>query len=107
MEYLGYFGFLAFIFMMVYASYPARVRRLEKKVQKLKRENKERDKMSKLLQEFVGMDCLITFENTLGQKAKILCVDDEWVKIGIARKNKTDVIKLVRIENISEVQVEE
>ena len=69
--------------------------------------------MSKMIEGLKGRDCTIWFEESpisIGVK-KVKChvvdVDEEWIKIVVTNKKDKNETKLVRIDKVSEVEIEE
>ena len=110
MEYLGVF---AFIMMLVYVSYPGKVKRLEAKVKRMERKQKGENAMSKLINELKGKECKIKSEDALvlvgseEMSCLVLDTDDEWIKVQFVDKKNNTITKLLRIENIDEIQIME
>ncbi len=65
--------------------------------------------MSKLINDLVGKKCTIiagdSFETK--QECTIIDADDEWVKIQYVDKKSNLITKLMRIEDIGSVEVQE
>lgn len=77
-------------------------------------EKAERDNyMSRLIDDLVGEQCTIKSEAILNFAGKtelsctILDADDEWMKICYTDKKNKQVTKLLRIEAIDEIEIEE
>ena len=108
---MEWIGLVAFVFVLCYASYPGRVKRLETTIKKLERQQKGENVMSKLISELVQKDCKIKTEDALQLvgSTELLChvldADDEWIKVSFADRKKNQITTLLRIENISEVEI--
>lgn len=76
---MEWIGLVALALILCYASYPGRVKRLEATVKNRKA--------------------------TKGRKCHVLDADDEWIKVSFTDKKKNQITKLLRIENISEVEI--
>ncbi len=104
-------GLLALVLILCYSGYPGRVRKLEKKVKQLELQQKGESAMSKLMEELVGRHCRITSDEgvVLVGKTDIDCMvldcDGEWVKIRYTDRKKRETVRLMRIENISGVEL--
>ena len=67
--------------------------------------------MSKLICDLVQKECKIKTEDALQLvgNTELVChvldADDEWIKVSFMDKKKKQVTKLLRIENISEVEI--
>ena len=108
---MEYFGLLAFALVMCYSGLPGKVKHLEAKVKKLSKNQKGESYMSKLINELVGKDCIIKSDlglELVGRtdiKCKVIDVDDEWIKLTFTDKKNKVVTKILRIENIDEVEI--
>ena len=108
---MEYLGVIAFIIMLGYASYPGKVKHLEAKVKRLERKQKGEIAMSKLINELKDKECKIKSEDALvlvgseEMTCLVLDTDDEWIKVQFVDKKKNTIIKLLRIENIDEIQI--
>lgn len=110
---MEWIGVIAFVLVIYYASYPKKVRRLESIVKRLEKKQRGENSMSKLIQELVGKECKIKSEEALQLvgnnelKCSVLDADDEWIKIQYINKKNHEIVKLLRIENIDEIEVTE
>lgn len=109
---MEWFGIIALIIILCYSSYPNKVKHIEAKVKRLERKNKGENSMSKLISELVDKKCKIKSDDALDLvgstelKCMVLDTDDEWIKVKFTDKKKNNqVIKLLRIENIDEIEV--
>lgn len=108
---MEYFGVFAFIIMLAYSSYPGKVKKLEAKIKKLERNQKGENVMSKLINELVGKECKIKSEDVLllvgsdEMKCVVMDCDDEWIKVQYTDKKNNVITKLLRIENVDEVEI--
>ena len=108
---MEWIGLVAFVFVLCYASYPGRVKRLETTIKKLERQQKGENVMSKFISELVQKDCKIKTEDALQLVGStellfhVLDADDECIKVSFADRKKNQITKLLRIENISEVEI--
>lgn len=105
MEYT-HFPLLMFLFVVM-IFYSIRIKRLEHEVNKLNINQKGERNMSKIIKDIIGKQCRIiqNFDFTAVLFATILDVDENWVKISFINKNKTQGIKIIRIEDIKSVEV--
>lgn len=100
-------GLVCLALILCYSAYPSRVRKLEHKINKLK-SGGEKSEMSKLISELVGKRCTITSENELTQiKGEVTDVDGDWVKIVIYYKKGNTKTKIIRIDSIKEIEINE
>ncbi|MBQ6844130.1 MAG: hypothetical protein IJO60_05790 [Agathobacter sp.] len=108
---MEYFGIFAFILVLAYSSYPGKVKHLEAVVKRLERKQKGENVMSKLINELVGKECKIKSDDALELVGgtELSCVvldcDDEWIKVQYTNKKNVQVVKLLRIENVDEVEI--
>ena len=108
---MEYFGIFAFIMVLSYSGLPGRVKRLETKIKNLSKKQKGENYMSKIIHELVGKECFINtdkaYELSGGKyiKCKVLDADDEWIKINYTDKKKNDVTRILRIEDINDVEI--
>lgn len=108
---MEYFGVFAFILVLAYSSYPGKVKQLEAKLKKLERKLKGENVMSKLINELVGKECKIKSDDVLllvgsdEMKCLVLDCDDEWIKVQYTDKKQNVITKLLRIENVDEVEL--
>ena len=69
--------------------------------------------MSKLINELKNCDCKLSIDRSSEMLGKeiLIChvvdVDDEWLKVSFMDKKKNQVTKLIRIENIDDVELQE
>ena len=107
---MEYCGIIALVLLLCYSAYPGKVKRLESKVKRLEKKQKGDNYMSQLI---VGEQCTIKSEAILNFAGKtelsctILDADDEWMKICYTDKKNKQVTKLLRIEAIDEIEIEE
>ncbi|MGI6365556.1 MAG: hypothetical protein ACOX2G_07420 [Bacillota bacterium] len=105
---MEYAGLIALILILVYSGLPGKVKRLAARVKRLEaRERKGGDlSMSKLLKELEGKQCTLVLESDFPSEIKctVLQVEDEWLKVVERDKKGRENIRLLRTENIKEVQ---
>ena len=77
---MEYLGVLAFVIVLCYMSYPDKVKKLERKVKKLEKERCRESIMSKL-------------------------IDEEWLKISLKDKKNQEIVKMIRVEDVDEIEV--
>lgn len=106
-------GFACLAIMLCYSAYPGKVRKLESKVKKLQLKQKGVSGMSKIISELVGKNCIIETDEALQfvgdtkVKCTVLDVDDEWMKFSYADKKGNVKTKIMRIDKIDGVELEE
>ena len=98
---MEYCGIIALVLLLCYSAYPGKVKRLESKVKRLEKRQKGDNYMSQLIDDLVGEQCTIKSEAILN------FADDEWMKICYTDKKNKQVTKLLRIEAIDEIEIEE
>lgn len=110
---MEWLGFIALCLVLCYSSYPGKAKRLEATVKRLERKQKGVKYMSKLISELVNKECILNSDDALQLlgttelKCFVLDADDEWIKVRFIDRKKDQVTKLLRIENISGVEVAE
>jgi len=108
---MEFFGLIAFFMLLCYSSYPGKVKRLESKIKQMERKQKGENIMSKLISELAGKECKIKCEEALSlvgneeMVCSVLDTDDEWIKVQVVDKKKNQITKLIRIENIEEIEI--
>lgn len=108
---MEWFGMVALVLVLCYATYPRKVNRLEAAVKSLERKQRGENEMSKLINELVHKQCKIKSDDALQLvgtaelQCLILDTDDEWMKVRFTDKKKNQVTKLLRIENIDEIEL--
>ncbi len=105
------FGVIALFVALFYSPATEKVKRLEAKVKQMERKQKGENVMSKLINELVGKECKIQSDDALNlvgsaeMFCKVLDTDDEWMKVQFEDKKKNQITKLLRIENIEEIEI--
>lgn len=107
---MEYFGLIAFVLMMTYSSYPSKVKKLEKQLLAIKINEKGENAMSKLISELNGHRCLIKCEEAFfsggtNVECDVIDSDDEWIKIKYKDKKGVEKVKIMRIENIEDIDM--
>lgn len=106
MESYAIFGFFAFAVAMMLIGLPSKVNRLEHKVKKIDSRYGGETSMSKMFEELVGKECKITFGSGINSaKYTVLEIDEDWIKISSTNKKQQVKTELVRIEEISRVEI--
>ena len=110
-ENMEYFGIISFVMVILLLSCPDRIKKLEAKVNNLEKQRKGEAAMSKLIQDLVGQSCKITAETglSLAGKAQFECYvldyDEEWLKIRLRDRKGNEVVKMMRVEDISDIEL--
>ncbi|WP_078372660.1 hypothetical protein [Streptococcus pneumoniae] len=97
---------LGFILFMIffYSNNSKKIKKLEKKIKRLERKEKENAEMSRLLQEMIGKEPIITGVYTGPDNWEVVDVDEEWVKLRSVDNTGKEKFKLQRIEDIQTVE---
>ena len=95
--------FIPFLFI-VYASSGKKIKRLNKRIRRLEKQLKGNQDMSRLLEELKGQTVTVTV-NGFGTKYEIMDIDEDWVKLSCDTINQQRETKLVRIEDIQDIQL--
>jgi hypothetical protein len=67
--------------------------------------------MSKMIEELTSKKCKITSQRGIFLTGKpefechVIDCDGEWIKISLKNKHNNEIIKLLRVEDIEEVQI--
>lgn len=111
---MEWIGFLSLIIILCYSEYPKKVKRLEKKVKQLQMKEKGGNEMSKMIAELVGKKCtimtsesIIQFTGATKLSCTVLEADEEWIKFSYTEKKGNTKIKIMRIDEIDGVELEE
>lgn len=108
---MDWISWVLLIIILCYSSYPGKVRHLESVVRKLEKKQKGENGMSKLISDLHGQQVVIKTDDALQLvgKTELLChvldSDDEWLKVQFVDKKSQQITKLLRIENIDEVEI--
>ena len=95
--------FIPFL-IMVYASSEKKIKRLNKRIRRLEKQVKGNQDMSRILEELKGQTVTVTV-NGFGTKYEIMDIDEDWVKLSCDTINQQRETKLVRIEDIQDIQL--
>lgn len=110
---MEWFGVFAFIMVLAYAGYPNKTKDLEKRLKKLEKNQKGENIMSKLIGDLVDKECVLETDAALQisgstkLKCHVLDTDEEWIKVEYTDKKNNVVTKLLRVENIDEIEIVE
>ncbi|HGR9654600.1 TPA: hypothetical protein ACL7KY_001522 [Streptococcus pneumoniae] len=96
-------GFILFL-IFFYSNDSKKIKKLEKKIKKLERKEKGNAEMSRLLQEMIGKEPIITGVYIGPDNWEVVDVDEEWVKLRSVDKKGKEKFKLQRIEDIQTVE---
>ncbi|WP_078139891.1 hypothetical protein [Streptococcus pneumoniae] len=97
---------LGFILFMIffYSNNSKKIKKLEKKIKRLERKEKGNAEMSRLLQEMIGKEPIITGVYIGPDNWEVVDVDEEWVKLRSVDNTGKEKFKLQRIEDIQNVE---
>ena len=95
--------FIPFI-VIFYASSEKKIKKLNKRIRRLEKQVKGNQDMSRLLEELKGQTVTVTV-NGFGTKYEIMDIDEDWVKLSCDTINQQRETKLVRIEDIQDIQL--
>ncbi len=98
-------GFLVIIYFKIGDKFDA----LEKKIGRTKNNKVGVGDMSSVLKGLIGQRCKIDIHGneflSIIQECEILDVDETWVKLSILDKKKESKIKIIRVEDIYNIDV--
>ncbi|HGQ1161014.1 TPA: hypothetical protein ACLYDE_001661 [Streptococcus pneumoniae] len=97
---------LVFILFMIffYSNNSKKIKKLENKIKRLERKEKGNAEMSRLLQEMIGKEPIITGVYIGPDNWEVVDVDEEWVKLRRVDNTGKEKFKLQRIEDIQTVE---
>ena len=95
--------FIPFI-VIFYASSEKKIKGLNRRIRRLEKQVKGNQGMSRLLEELKGQTVTVTV-NGFGTKYEIMDIDEDWVKLSCDTINQQRETKLVRIEDIQDIQL--
>ena len=95
--------FIPFL-VIIYASSEKKIKRLNKRIKRLEKQVKGNQEMSRLLEELKGQTVNVTV-NGFGTTWEIVDFDEDWVKLTRVNNKQQRETKLVRIEDIQDVQL--
>ena len=95
--------FIPFL-VIVYASSEKKIKKLNKRIKRLEKQVKGNQDMSRLLEELKGQTATVTVDG-VGFEYEIIDIDEDWVKLTRVNNKQQSETKLVRIEDIQDVQL--
>ena len=95
--------FIPFL-VIFYASSEKKIKRLNKRIKRLEKQVKGNQDMSRLLEELKGQTVTVTV-NGFGTEYEIIDIDEDWVKLSRETNKQQRETKLVRIEDIQDIQI--
>lgn len=95
--------FIPFI-VIFYASSEKKIKGLNRRIRRLEKQVKGNKEMSRLLEELKGQTVMVTV-NGFGAEYEIMDIDEDWVKLSRDTIKQQRETKLVRIEDIQDIQL--
>ena len=95
--------FIPFL-ILIYTDSEKKIKRLNKRIKRLEKQVKGNQDMSRLLEELKGQTVTVTV-NGFGTEYEIMDIDEDWVKLSRDTINQQRETKLVRIEDIQDIQL--
>lgn len=95
--------FIPFI-VIFYASSEKKIKGLNRRIRRLEKQVKGNKEMSRLLEELKGQTVTVTV-NGFGAEYEIMDIDEDWVKLSRDTIRQQRETKLVRIEDIQDIQL--
>lgn len=95
--------FIPFI-VIFYASSEKKIKGLNRRIRRLEKQVKGNKEMSRLLEELKGQTVTVTV-NGFGAEYEIMDIDEDWVKLSREINKQQRETKLVRIEDIQDIQL--
>lgn len=95
--------FIPFI-VIFYASSEKKIKGLNRHIRRLEKQVKGNKEMSRLLEELKGQTVTVTV-NGFGAEYEIMDIDEDWVKLSRDTIKQQRETKLVRIEDIQDIQL--
>lgn len=95
--------FIPFI-VIFYASSEKKIKSLNKRIRRLEKQVKGNKEMSRLLEELKGQTVTVMV-NGFGTEYEIIDIDEDWVKLSCEMNEQQRETKLVRIEDIQDIQL--
>lgn len=95
--------FIPFI-VIFYASSEKKIKGLNRRIRRLEKQVKGNKEMSRLLEELKGQTVTVTV-NGFGAEYEIMDIDEDWIKLSRDTIKQQRETKLVRIEDIQDIQL--
>ncbi|QEW10686.1 hypothetical protein LPB220_07485 [Streptococcus sp. LPB0220] len=95
--------FIPFL-LIIYGSSEKKIKKLNKRIRRLEKQVKGNQEMSRLLEELKGQTVTVTV-NGFGTEYEIIDIDEDWVKLSRETNKQQRETKLVRIEDIQDIQL--
>ena len=95
--------FIPFL-VIIYTSSEKKIKKLNKRIKRLEKQVKGNQEMSRLLEELKGQTVKVTV-NGFRTEYEIIDIDEDWVKLTRVIHKQQRETKLVRIEDIQDIQL--
>ena len=95
--------FIPFL-VIIYTSSEKKIKKLNKRIKRLEKQVKGNQDMSRLLEELKGQTATVTVDG-VGFEYEIIDIDEDWVKLSRETNKQQRETKLVRIEDIQDIQL--
>lgn len=92
------------LLILIYTGSEKKIKRLNKRIRRLEKQVKGNQDMSRLLEELKGQTATVTVDG-FGTKYEIIDIDEDWVKLSCEMNEQQRETKLVRIEDIQDIQL--
>ena len=102
MEFI-WLSFIPLLFL-IYTGSEKKIKRLNKRIKGLEKQLKGNKEMSRLLEELKGQTATVTVDG-VGFEYEIIDIDEDWVKLTRVNHKQQRETKLVRIEDIQDIQL--
>ena len=102
MEFI-WLSFIPLLFL-IYTGSEKKIKRLNKRIKGLEKQVKGNKEMSRLLEELKGQTATVTVDG-VGFEYEIIDIDEDWVKLSRETNKQQKETKLVRIEDIQDIQL--
>ena len=102
MEFI-WLSFIPLLFL-IYTGSEKKIKRLNKRIKGLEKQVKGNKEMSRLLEELKGQTATVTVDG-VGFEYEIIDIDEDWVKLTRVNHKQQRETKLVRIEDIQDIQL--
>lgn len=102
MEFI-WLSFIPLLFL-IYTGSEKKIKGLNRRIRRLEKQVKGNKEMSRLLEELKGQTATVTVDG-VGFEYEIIDIDEDWVKLTRVNHKQQRETKLVRIEDIQDIQL--
>lgn len=92
------------LLILIYTGSEKKIKGLNRRIRRLEKQVKGNKEMSRLLEELKGQTVTVTV-NGFGAEYEIMDIDEDWVKLSRDTIKQQRETKLVRIEDIQDIQL--